>query len=101
MTQYVFGDGVELDLDAIWEFIANDDPIAADRWIDKLFQAFETLATNPRIGHRRDDLTRFQLLFWPVGAYLVIYRVQADSVEIVAVTQGSRDVPTLLAQRFS
>ena len=48
------------------------------------------------VGHRREDLTAYPILFWPVGAYLVIYRVQDVQIEIVAVTQGARDIPTFL-----
>jgi len=41
------------------------------------------------------------VLFWPVGRYVIIYRVgQEEAVEIVAVSQGSRDIPTLLRRKF-
>jgi toxin ParE1/3/4 len=51
MTEYVLGTGAELDLDEIWEYIAQDNIDAADRWIGKLFDAFEAIARNPGIGH--------------------------------------------------
>lgn len=100
MNKYRLGEAVAVDMEAIWEYIAADDVDAADRWIDRLFAAFERLATNPAIGHKRRDLTRAEMLFWPVGAYFVIYRVIGTTVEIVAVTQGSRDVPMFLSQRM-
>jgi plasmid stabilization system protein ParE len=56
--------------------------------------AFDLLAKAPSLGHLREDLTSLPVRFWPVGDYLVIYRVQAKAIEIVAVTQGSRDLPT-------
>lgn len=99
MSKYVLSAAAEADLNAIWEYIAEDNVDAADRWIDKLFNAFETLAQNPNMGHRREDLTLFRVLFWPVAAYLVIYRVRDRSVEIVAVTHGARDIPVFLTQR--
>ncbi len=99
MNEYVLGAGAEFDLNEIWEFIAEDNIDAADRWIGKLFDAFEILARNPGIGHRRDDLTAYPILFWPVGAYLILYRVQKKLIEIVAVTQGARDIPAFLRQR--
>lgn len=98
MKTYVLGLAAERDLDSIWEYIANDNPEAADRWILKLLNAFETLASNPGIGHRREDLTSLPILFWPVGAYLVLYRSRSDIVEIVAVTQGARDIPAFLSE---
>lgn len=99
MSGYVLSEAADLDLDDIWEYIAQDSIDAADRWIGKLFDAFETLARNPEIGHTRRDLTEYPVLFWPVSAYLIIYRRQDDRIEIVAVTQGSRDIPSFLRRR--
>ena len=99
MKEYVLGTCAELDLDEIWEYIAHDNINAADRWIGKLFDAFEAIARNPGIGHKRQDLTDYSVLFWPVGAYLILYRAQSEQVEIVAVTQGARDIPSFLRRR--
>jgi plasmid stabilization system protein ParE len=100
VKEYVLSIDAELDLDEIWAFIAQDNIDAADRWIGKLFDAFESLARNPGIGHKREDLTSFTVLFWPVAAYLILYRVRNERVEIVAVTQGSRDIPSFLRRRI-
>lgn len=100
MSSYVLSTDADLDLDAIWEFIARDNIDAADSWIEKLFDAFESLARTPRMGHKRKDLTSHPVLFWPIGAYLVIYRADRDPIEIVAVTQGSRDIPIFLRRRL-
>ena len=97
--RYVLGVDVELDLEQIWDYIAEDNIDAADRWIDKLFGVFESLAADPWMGHKREDLTELAVLFWPVGAYLIIYRVQREQIEIVAITQGARDVPAFLSER--
>jgi len=99
MNKYVLSAAAELDLDAIWDYIAQDNIDAADRWINKLFDSFQSIAQTPGMGHRREDLTAFPILFWPVGAYLILYRTQNQVVEIVGVTQGMRDVPTFLSQR--
>jgi plasmid stabilization system protein ParE len=97
---FVLGVDAEFDLDDIWEFIATDNIDAADRWIERLFGAFEALGRTPGMGHRREDLTPYPVLFWPVGAYLVIYSVERRPIEIVAVTQGSRDIPAFLSRRI-
>jgi plasmid stabilization system protein ParE len=99
VSGYVLSADAELDLDKIWDYIAADNLDAADRWIGKLFDAFEALAQTPGIGHRREDLTPYPVLFWPVGTYLVIYRAGSQPVEVVAVTQGSRDIPAFLRGR--
>ena len=103
MSAYVLSADAERDLDHIWDFIAEDSIDMADRWIGKLFDAFESLAQTPGLGHKRDDLTAHPVLFWPLDSYLIIYRALAPAVrrpiEIVAVTQGSRDIPAFLRWR--
>lgn len=99
MTRYVLSAGAERDLDHIWDFIAEDSIDIADRWVGKLFDAFESLARNPGMGRKREDLTAHPVFFWPVGSYLIIYRASRGPIEIAAVTQGSRDIPAFLRSR--
>ena len=101
MIAYILSEDADLDLDDIWEYIPQDNIDAADRWISKLFDAFETIARTPGIGHKREDLTAYPVLFFPVGAYLIIYRAIRPTMEIVAVTQGARDVPSFLQHRLA
>lgn len=99
MSGYVLGGDADRDLDQIWEYIAEDNVDAADHLIAKLFEAFEDLARIPGMGHKREDLTQFPLLFWPVGNYLVIYRAERSPIEVVAIAHGKRDIPELLRRR--
>lgn len=89
------------DLLNIQEFVSADSPASADRLLEELFSAFEHLAAWPRSGHSRSDLTEKPVLFWPVGSYLIVYRVrnQYRLVQIVAVLLGARDVPAILENR--
>jgi plasmid stabilization system protein ParE len=99
MKKCVLSVAAEMDLEAIWDYIAQDSLDAADRWMEKLFEAFEVLDRNPGLGHKREDLTSLPVLFWPVDAYLILYRMQGGRIEIVAVTQGARDIPRFLNVR--
>ncbi len=63
MNLYVLGAGAELDLDEIWEYIAQDSIESADSWVTKLFDAFDAIVRNPGIGHKREDLTPHPVLF--------------------------------------
>jgi toxin ParE1/3/4 len=85
------------DLQLIRDFIALFE--AAQRVIDQFFDTFERLAEWPKSGHTRMDLTSKNVRFWPVGAYLVVYREHSDEIQIVAVLHGSRDVPSVLSAR--
>lgn len=99
MSSYVLSAAAESDLNEIWDYIAQDNVDAADEWVDRLFDAFRSIARTPGMGHRREDLTALPIRFWPVGAYLVLYRAQKQGIEIVAVTRGSRDIPSFLSRR--
>ncbi len=52
------------DLQEIWDFIADDSIEAADRVLDEFDDAFHQLAEMPGMGHRREDLTSRDVLFW-------------------------------------
>ena len=51
------------DLQEIWVYIANDNPAAADKLEEDIYAACELLVKNPRLGHRRSDLTDEPVLF--------------------------------------
>ena len=50
MTGYAFHPEAELDLDEIWEFIAEDNPAAADRVTEDIVAAIEALVWAPQNG---------------------------------------------------
>ena len=87
------------DLQSIQEFIALNNPNAAEEIIDQLFAAFENLAKFPHMGHRRADLTKRNVRFWAIGVYLVVYRIVPNSLQIVAILHGAQDVPRVLENR--
>ena len=41
----------------------------------EIYGAFETLAQNPRLGHKRSDLTSHPVLFFTVYSYMIVYRL--------------------------
>jgi len=82
----------EIDLLEIWSYIAKDDPLAADRQLDRIDAACDMLAENPQGGPRREDLAR-GLRFYPVANYLVFYTVGEDGITVVRVLHGARDYP--------
>jgi toxin ParE1/3/4 len=79
------------DLEELWFFIAQDDPAAADRWLDTLEAKIGLLADNPLMGPARPDIAR-ELRYHPVGNHLLLYRVIQGGIEIVRVVHGARDL---------
>ncbi len=80
-------------LGELYAYIAEDSPLNAERFIERLFDAVEKLAEQPRIGRQvpeaedRDDVR--ELIF---NDYRIIYHLKSDCVYIVNVIHGSRDL---------
>ncbi len=79
--------------------IENANEETADRVVEELFAKFEQIARNPGLGHRRSDLTRRRYYFLAADPYTIVYRLDVESVGIVAVAHGSRDIEKLLRAR--
>jgi toxin ParE1/3/4 len=84
----------EADLDDIWWYIAQDNPDAADRLLDKIEEQCQALAQFPNMGINRDELMP-TLRSFPIGNYLLFYLPTDDGVEIVRVLSGMRDIDAL------
>ena len=81
------------DLDSIWYFVASESGNVgiADRVVDSLTERFFLLSQYPNIDRRDNDL-RPGLRSFPVGEYLIIYRMRDEDVLIHRVLRGSRDI---------
>src|SRR5215471_10230040 len=88
----------EADLDDIWYYTEKESGSIeiADRLIDSIAERFFLLATHPHMGRRRDEDLRPGLRSFPVGAYLILYRTQAEDVLILRIIRGSRDIQAKL-----
>lgn len=90
------------DLDEIWEYIASDNLDAADRVIQEIYQAIDSLVVFANQGHRRPDLTTRPLRFQGVRDYLIAYAPDETPLVVIAVVHGRRNphaIATLLDRR--
>jgi toxin ParE1/3/4 len=81
----------EIDLTAIWDYIATDNPRAADTLLGRIDATFNMLAETPFAGRDRSEL-RADLRSFPVGNYLIFYIPTPDGVEVVRVMHGRQDI---------
>ena len=96
-TRFIVSSEAAADLREIVDFIAENNPSAAHRFLARMREEIGRIAAHPRIGHARMDLTDRPLRFWPVARYLVIYREEVGKpVEVVRVLHSARDVAALL-----
>lgn len=71
--------------------------VVAERVVDELERAFEQLAANPGMGHRREDLTADEeVRFWSAGPTLIAYRERPERLEVLFVERGELDWERLL-----
>jgi toxin ParE1/3/4 len=88
------------DLDGIWYYVAFESGSAetADRLIDSITERFLLVANYPNIGRRRDDDLRPGLRSFPVGEYIIIYRLRDEDVLILRGLRGSRNIQALFGR---
>jgi toxin ParE1/3/4 len=84
------------DLDDIRNFIAQENPDAADRLMSEIFDTIRGLVPFPHQGHRRPDLTSRPLRFTLVREYLIAYATEEKPLWVVAVMHGRRS-PRIMA----
>ena len=80
------------DLEAIGDFIARDNPVAAKRLVVSLVASVDALRDHPNLG-RPGRLAETRELVVAGTPYIVPYRVLGDDVEILAVFHGARRWP--------
>lgn len=91
MNDYVVSPRALNDLAAIDDYISADNPAAAERLLESFRETFALLASVPEAGRRRDEVIA-GIRSFPVGSYVIFYRIIRGRVEIVRVLHGSRDI---------
>ena len=94
----VFAEPAERDLKSIIEYIAHDNLTAAEKVFRAIVATAERLTEFPEMGHvgRLPDTREFRVVGLP---YLIVYQVAADTVTVLAVFHGARDLARALVER--
>ena len=96
MNRYIVTARAETDITEILLYIAADNPDAALLLKERFDGVFETLAENPKAGRERDEISS-GLRSFPVGNYLVFYRLWASEIGIVRLTHAARDLDEIFS----
>jgi len=91
MARVLIAHSAKLDLEEIWQYIADDNSEAADNFIVVLSEKFYLLSENIGIGRDRSDLVP-NLQVFPHKNYLIFYFPVEAGVEIFRVIHCSRDI---------
>lgn len=98
---YALTPEAEDDLLEIWQYIALDNPEAANRVEDAIHAACAFLAESPHAGRPRPAITQLPVHFWTVSRFpnhVIVYRAEFRPLQIVRVLHGQRDLGTILNQ---
>jgi toxin ParE1/3/4 len=95
VTGFILSPAADADIDALAEYIATTQSLAAaERFIDAIYEKCALLARHPDVGRLRPDLAP-RLRSFSAGPFVVLYRHARRSIQIVRVVRGTRDIPAL------
>ena len=94
----VFAEPAARDLDAIIDYIALDNPLAAEKVYRTIVTAAERLKDFPEIGHA-GRLPATRELSVPSLPYIIVYDVGTEGVTVLAVFHAARDLARALHER--
>ena len=100
----ILTDAAVNDLDELYDYIArHDTPERAGQVLTRIEKAIASLAESPERGAVPAELSSLgirtyrEVFFKP---YRIVYRVLSDSVAVVLIADGRRDMHTLLQRRL-
>lgn len=87
-SRIVYTDQAEDDLAGIWSYIARDNETAATETIQALNEQCIALGNAPEMGRRRQELGK-GLRSFPIGSYVIFYKLTELRIEILRVLHGA------------
>jgi toxin ParE1/3/4 len=85
----------QADLDELWDYLAERNEAAANRLLAEILERSRFHARFPKTGRPRDDLTP-ALRSFVVRPYVIFFRAVDDTIEILRVLHGSRDIDSII-----
>lgn len=83
------------DIEQIADYIARESGLAqADRFLNNFDAKFSKIAQFPNLGRQRNEIL-VGLRSFPIDRYLILYIPVNQSVDILRVVSGYRDIPAL------
>ena len=93
----VWTDRAKARLRQIRAYVAQDQPLNADRLVDQLTRRVEQLAEQPRSGRMVDKYQREDLRELIEPPYRIVYLIGIDRIDIVTVRDTRRVLPRRLS----
>ncbi|MBI5102106.1 MAG: type II toxin-antitoxin system RelE/ParE family toxin [Nitrospirae bacterium] len=78
----------------IAKYIAQDNIIAAENWVDTVFAKVEQLKSFPESGRTVPEINSQKIKELIYGNYRIIYRIEEKQVSILTIRHGKQILPT-------
>jgi toxin ParE1/3/4 len=100
VAKFILSEQALADVDLVHAHICADNPEAADRVQEAIFDGFDLLSRNPALGRRRHFRSHQNIrsrVVTDFTNYLILYRELPDGsgVEVLRVLHGARDLDAL------
>ncbi len=100
MSDPIITEAAQAELDEAWDFLARRSVKSADRLIDRFVSKAKVHAEFPESGRSREDLGP-GLRTFVVKPYVVFFRPAADTIEVLRVLHGRRDIERIMREKSS
>lgn len=80
-------------LEDIFEYISNEDKVAAQKMITKIFKRIETLSKYPERGRKVPEANREEIREVFEGQYRIIYRVDTKKIFVLTIRNFKQLLP--------
>jgi plasmid stabilization system protein ParE len=77
----------------IGQYIAQDSPNAAQKWVESIFHVAERLIQFPESGRIVPEILKDEFREIIYGNYRIIYRLQDELISILTVRHGKQILP--------
>ena len=85
-------------LSDIYEFISEDNPVAAQKVVEGIYEKAQVLTLFPKIGYQYKDEEEGEIRILLYGHYRIAYLVKPDLVEILGVFHGALNIDRYIEQ---
>ena len=93
-----FAARADQDVDEISDYLAQYSQPAAGLFLDELYRLADRHAGSPLIGRARDELETGLRSFVVRRKYVVLFRPADDTIEIVRVIHGARNIEAVFRE---
>lgn len=78
----------------ISDYITQDNPSAAYKWLETIFKKVEQLESSPESGRIVPEINNKEIRELIYGNYRIIYRIEKKQISILTIRHGKQILPT-------